>query len=418
MRLKFKTFSQKQLQVLSWWCNNSKSKSKDAIICDGAIRSGKTICMGMSFMMWAFARFNKKSFAICGKTIRSIKRNLIIPLLPTLDGLGFKCKLKISENILEVTLKGNTNIFYLFGGKDESSASLIQGMTLCGVFFDEVALMPKSFVEQALARCSVAGSKFWFNCNPEHPQHWFYKEWIENKKNKNLLYIHFTMDDNPSVTEEIRNRYEKLYNGVFYERFIKGRWVVTQGLIYPDMANKESFCSTPFVNFGKYMVSCDYGTVNPTSIGLWAKYENVWYRINEYYFDSRKEGYQKTDLEHYESLCALTEGIKVDKVTVDPSAASFIALIRKEGKFIVVPAKNDVVDGIRQVSTSLKNGDIKICSTCKNSIREFSLYRWEDSLSKDIPIKENDHAMDDIRYFVSTLMGSAEDDFFAIAMNR
>ena len=418
INLEFKTFSPKQLQVLSWWCNNSKNKNKDAIICDGAIRSGKTICMGISFVMWAFAHFDKKSFAICGKTIRSVKRNLVVPLLPVLEDLGFKCSLKLSENILEISTSGHKNIFYLFGGKDESSAALIQGMTLCGVLFDEVALMPKSFVEQALARCSVNGSKFWFNCNPEHPQHWFYKEWIENKNNKNLLYIHFTMEDNPSITEEIRSRYESLYSGVFYERFIKGRWVITQGLVYPDMTNKENFYSLPFVKFDKYMVSCDYGTVNPTSIGLWGKHNSVWYRIREYYFDSRKEGYQKTDLDHYKSLCDLTDGIKVEKITVDPSAASFITLIRKEGKFTVVPAKNNVVDGIRQVSTALKNGGIKICDVCKNSIREFGLYRWEDSLSKDIPIKENDHAMDDIRYFVSTLMECDEDDFFAIAMDR
>lgn len=374
--------------------------------------------MGISFIMWSFARFNNRSFAICGKTIRSVKRNLVVPLLPTLESLGFKCKLKISENILEINFQGQKNVFYLFGGKDESSASLIQGMTLSGLLFDEVALMPKSFVEQALARCSVDGSKFWFNCNPEHPQHWFYKEWIEDKESKNLLYLHFTMEDNPSITPEIRNRYEDLYSGVFYERFIKGRWVVTQGLVYADMTDKDSFCSVPHVHFEKYMVSCDYGTVNPASMGLWARYNNVWYRINEYYFDSRKEGYQKTDLEHYMALCDLTKDLKIDKITVDPSAASFITLIRKEGKFIVIPAKNNVIDGIRQVSTALKNGDIKICNTCTDSIREFSLYRWEDFLNKDVPVKENDHAMDDIRYFVSTLLESDDDDFFAIAMNR
>lgn len=177
-------FSQKQLQALCWWCRGSPVREKDAVICDGAVRSGKTLCMGISFVAWAFYTFQDAAFALCGKTIRSLKRNLLLPLLPVLGELGFDCRIKNGENLLEITQEGRKNRFYLFGGKDESSAALIQGMTLAGVLFDEVALMPRSFVEQALARCSVEGSKFWFNCNPEHPQHWFYLEWIKQAARK------------------------------------------------------------------------------------------------------------------------------------------------------------------------------------------------------------------------------------------
>ena len=419
MYLEFKSFSKKQLKVLTWWYSPSLLTRYDSLICDGAIRSGKTICIGISFVAWAMKNFNLATFAICGKTLGSIKRNLVDPLLPTLNDIGFSCRFKISENLMTINFGRIENKFYLFSGKDEASAAFIQGITLSGILFDEVALMPRSFVEQALARCSVEGSKFWFSCNPEYPQHWFYQEWISNADKKKALYLHFTMDDNPSLSEEIKQRYAGLYNGTFYERFIEGRWVATYGNVYPEMCSLEAFAEVPEVNFEKYMISCDYGTVNPTSMGLWGKFNGVWYRIREYYYDSRKTGCSKTDEEHYESLCNLSGALKINAITVDPSAASFITLIRKNGRFKVLPAKNNVIDGIRKVSTALKNKTLIICNTCKDSIREFSLYRWEDSQNKDVPVKENDHAMDDIRYFVSTLMDDeANDGFFAFACKR
>ena len=357
------------------------------------------------------------SFAMCGKTIRSLKRNVIIPLMKSLTELGFSYQLKKSENILEVTYNGVMNRFYLFGGKDEMSASLIQGITLAGVFFDEVALMPRSFVEQSLARCSVEGSTFWFNCNPEYPGHWFYREWIKKRELKNALYLHFEMEDNPSLSKKMIARYESLYSGAFYERFVKGRWVAVTGAVYPFMDKDECFPDVPNVEFEEYAVSCDYGTVNPASFGLWGRHENVWYRIEEYYFNSRKEGYQKTDEEHYLSLKNLVGDRKLRCITVDPSAASFIQVIKRHGEFSVIPAKNNVIDGIRRVSTALKNGEIKICSSCRDSIREFSLYRWDEKNGMDNPIKENDHAMDDIRYFVTTILDGGS-GFVAIATRR
>ncbi len=416
--MKFETFSEKQLLTLSWWVKNSPYENYDAIICDGSIRSGKTLCMSLSFIFWSFYRFDQKSFAICGKTIKSIRRNLIVPIMPILDSIGFKCKQKISENVVKINFCGKENNFYLFGGKDESSASLIQGMTLSGVLFDEVALMPKSFVEQAIARCSVAGSKFWFNCNPEYPGHWFYREWILKKDTRKTLYLHFTMNDNPSLSTELKERYKKLYSGTFYQRFIEGKWVAVEGLIYPNMANQNLFYELPTEKPSRYALSCDYGIVNPTSCGLWADINGVWYRVDEYYFDSRKEGESRTDEEHYKFISQMINGKNIDCITVDPSAASFITLIRKEGKYKVIPAKNNVNEGISQVAVALKRGDIKICKNCLNSIREFSLYRWQNTKSRDAPVKENDHAMDDIRYFVSTVLSAEDEPFFAFAAQR
>lgn len=415
--MKIDALSEKQLRVMSWWCEDSEEKGRDAVICDGAVRSGKTFVMGISFIAWAFYRFNDASFAICSKTIRSARRNVVSPILSVLKGLGFEVEDKISSNQLLVSYCGRVNRFYLFGGKDEASASLIQGMTLSGVLLDEVALMPRSFVEQALARCSVSDSKFWFNCNPEYPAHWFYQEWIKKAEAKNALYLHFTMKDNPSLSKETVERYERLYTGTFYRRFIKGEWVELEGAVYPFMASEDAFWDKPEPPFEDYCVSCDYGTVNPASFGLWGKKEEVWYRIDEYYYNSRLEGAQRTDEEHYEALKKLISGRRVSRVVVDPSAASFIELIKRKGELYVVPARNSVTDGVRQVSTALKEGRVRICKNCVDSVREFSLYRWA-SGGEDIPIKENDHAMDDIRYFVTTILNSGDDFIFAVAADR
>ena len=413
----FKQFSQKQLELLSWWCDESPFHKYDAIICDGAVRSGKTVCMSLSFVFWAFYRFCDQSFALCGKTVTGLRRNVITPLLPLLSELGFQCNEQISKNLLEISKGGRKNRFYYFGGKDESSAALIQGMTLAGVMLDEAALMPRSFCEQAIARCSVEGSRLWFNCNPEHPAHWFYKEWILKREEKNCLYLHFQMQDNPALSKEMLERYRSLYSGAFYARFVEGKWAACDGLVYPF------FDSTYLYDVPKtctrYAVSCDYGTVNPTSMGLWGQSGGLWYRIDEFYHSSKAKGFQMTDEEYYRSLCTLIGDKKVDCVVVDPSAASFIECIRRHGKFPVRRADNDVLGGIRKTSDALKSREIRICKPCTDMVREFSLYRWDESARYDAVKKEHDHAMDDMRYFVSTVLRSdGGDDFFAVACKR
>ncbi len=415
--VKFFPFSQKQLQTLNWWCAGSKYSAKNGIICDGAVRSGKTLCMSLSFVFWAFYAFNDTSFALCGKTISSLRRNVVTPMIPMLKSLGFNVTEKISKNMLEIQRGSVKNRFYIFGGRDESSASLIQGMTLGGVLFDEVALMPRSFVEQALARCSLEGSRFWFNCNPEHPFHWFYNEWIKKADEKNMLYLHFTMDDNPSLSPKIKSRYQKLYTGAFYERFVEGKWVAADGLVYP-MFSPEKHIKTAD-SFSEYYLSCDYGTVNPFSLGLWGKGDDGWYRVNEYYHSSREKGVQLTDEEYYGHLKELVGDKSITALIVDPSAASFIETVRRHGEFTVIKAENDVLNGINRVCMALKQNEIFISPVCTDTIRKFSIYRWDNDIKRDAPKKENDHAMDDIRYFVNTVLDMRSDDCaFSIAVER
>lgn len=402
--MEFRAFSPKQMKALSFWHNESPYKDRDALICDGAVRSGKSLCMFLSFILWSFYRFSGADFAICGKTVTSLRRNLITPMSSVLKNLGFECREVLSRSQLIISRDGRENTFYLFGGRDESSAALIQGMTLSGVLFDEVVLMPRSFVEQALARCSVEGSKFFFNCNPQSPSHWFYREWIKNKDAKNALYLHFTMKENPSLSGEMLKRYSSLYSGTFYERFVEGKWVAAEGLVYPFF-DSDALPDAP-CECEEYYISCDYGTVNPSSFGLWGRVGDCWYRLREYYYSSRRSGEQKTDEEYYAELKSLAGECRISAVICDPSAASFITCIRRHGHFRVIAAKNDVLDGIRRVSDALRQGKIKICRGCSDAVREFSLYRWDESSVKDCPRKENDHAMDDIRYFVSTVLYS------------
>lgn len=408
-------FSPKQRRVLSWWMPGSPDCGREAIVCDGAVRSGKTLAMGLGFFLWAMSCFRDQKFGVCGKTIGSLRRNVLSEILPRLRALGAVWQEKRTENLVIVKLWGRENRFYTFGGRDESSAALIQGITFAGIFLDETALMPRSFVEQACARCSVAGSRLWFNCNPEGPEHWFYKIWILEAEKRNCLRLAFTMEDNPSLTEAIRERYRRLYTGVFYQRYILGQWVQAEGRVYdfftPDMLGR------PPEGCESWYISCDYGTVNPTSMGLWGKKGGSWYRVAEFYFDSRREKRQMTDGEYADALETLAGGRELREVIVDPSAASFIEVLRRRG-IPVRKAKNDVLSGIRLTSDCLKSGKIVICDTCPDCIRELGEYLWEPGGGKDRVRKEHDHAMDDMRYFAATVLGTSAPGFAAQSVER
>jgi len=409
-------FSERQRRVLRWWHPNSPDSRYDALICDGAVRSGKTLCLGLSFFLWAMASFSGQRFAVCGKTITSVRRNVVSVLTTYLTRFGMQVKEVRGENRLNVRFLGRENDFYLFGGRDEASASLIQGVTLAGVLLDEVALMPRSFVEQACARCSVAGSRLFFNCNPEGPQHWFYREWIEKAEERGALRLHFTMADNPSLTDEIRQRYERLYSGVFYERFVKGLWAGAQGRVY-DFFSPEMAKPVPDGPFSRFFISCDYGTANPASFGLWGEKDGVYYRVSEYYYDSRREGRQCTDSEYLSALTALAGKRAIEKVIVDPSAASFITLLKQNG-WQVEKANNDVLTGIRRTGDLLKSGKVVICETCTDCLREFDLYCWDEGAAGDRVKKQHDHAMDEVRYFCMSICSQRPGGFAAKSVAR
>ena len=405
---KFQPFSKKQLKVLTWWLPESPVSDLDGIIADGSIRSGKTVSMALSFVMWAMFTFEEQNFAMCGKTIGSFRRNVLMVLKLMLKSRGYKLKDHRADNYLEISFKGKVNYFYIFGGKDERSQDLIQGITLAGVLFDEVALMPESFVNQATGRCSVDGSKFWFNCNPDGPYHWFKTNWIDKAKEKGLVYLHFTMDDNLSLSEKIKQRYASMYSGVFFQRYILGLWVVAEGIIYDMFSEVKHVVEEVKESLQpKYYISCDYGTQNATVFLLWQQgISGIWYCADEYYYSGRDESSQKTDNAYADDLEKFIAGRKIEAIVIDPAAASFIALLRERGHK-TRKARNDVLDGIRFTGMQLNIGKIKFLKKCKNTIQEFSSYIWDAKAcerGEDKPIKQHDHAMDAVRYFCYTIL--------------
>lgn len=375
----------------------------DALICDGAVRSGKTSIMVWAFVRWAMERFSGQRFGICGKTVDSASKNIIVPLISmSLAKERYTMRWRRAEKVLEVTRGPVKNYFEVFGGKDESSFALIQGRTLAGVLLDEVVLMPRSFVEQALTRCSVDGAKLWFSCNPGSPQHWFYTDWIQRHEERNALYLHFEMTDNPGLSEKTLERYQTMFAGVFYDRYVRGLWCLAEGLIYPMFDEKCIAVDEPR-EYGKYIISMDYGIQNPTAMGLWGLCDGVWYQVDEFYHSGRESGAQRTDDEYYEDLERLAGDLPVRTLIIDPSASSFIALVNQKHRFSVRKANNDVINGIAHTASCLQSGIIKVCANCKRTIQEYGLYMWDDKAKEDKPLKENDHAMDMTRYFVNTM---------------
>jgi PBSX family phage terminase large subunit len=404
---KFNPFSIKQRKLLCWWEEGSPYKDYDIVIADGAIRSGKTIAMICSFLIWSQKHFRGEDFIIAGKSIGALKRNVIKPMQQILAAWGWKYQYNRSENYIII----GANTYYLFGANNEASQDVLQGLTAAGALADEVALFPQSFVDQMIGRCSVDGAKIFMNCNPRGPYHFMKVEFIDKALEKLIYYLHFTMDDNLSLSERVKERFRRMFSGVFFKRYILGLWVMAEGIIY-DMFD-EAKHKVPTVDrvYIEYYVSCDYGTQNPTTFGLWGKHHGKWYKVKEYYYSGRDESKQKTDEEFYQDLEKFIGNINAKAVIVDPSAASFIATIRKHGKFRVVHAKNDVLDGIRNMATALNEGLILFNDCCINTFREFFSYIWDDKAAErgeDKPVKQNDHCMDSDRYFVNTIIFGIE----------
>lgn len=405
--MQYQKLSPRQNLTATWWMRDN-FKDMDGIICDGSIRSGKTVSMSVGFITWAMNTFDNQKLAICGKTIEALRRNVTTNIPLWLEGM-YTFVERRSENKMVVTDGKRTNTFYLFGGRDESSYTVIQGITLAGVYFDEVALMPRSFVEQAMGRCSVEGSKFWFNCNPESPVHWFFTEWIKKARKRNVVYLHFTMEDNYSLSDKIRNRYETMYTGVFYRRYILGQWVKAEGLVYPMFDHDKHVVHDEFEPRPKhrYYVSIDYGTVNPFAAGLY-DYDPAHKRatmVRELYYNGGSE--RRVDNEaYYTMLVRLIGDYPIEYIIIDPSASSMVETIQKYGKYLVVKADNDVINGIQDVTKFLNAGALFFHDSCKSTFEEFEAYSWDDESPEDEVIKENDHSMDQLRYFCRTALRS------------
>lgn len=415
---KWQPLSKKQRMLFNWWQADSPVKGHNGIIADGAIRSGKTVAMAVSFVMWAMSNFDRENFIMAGKTVKSFQRNVLKPLQAILPGRGYNCRYLQTDGLLRVSRGLKTNDFYIFGGKDEASQDLVQGLTAAGAYFDEVALMPESFVNQATGRLSVDGSKMWFNCNPEAPLHWFKLQWIDRAKEKGLLLLHFTMDDNNSLSEEIKARYRSMYAGVFYMRFILGLWAVAEGLVYSMFGDGNRYDDetrpAAMLSTSTRYIAVDYGTTNPcVFLDIRDDGQDVWIE-NEWRWDSKSAEAQRmaipnmTDAQYADAMTDFMGADPAEQcmVVVDPSAKSFITELRQRG-FYVKEGDNDVLDGIRETATLITRKKLHVHERCKGLLNEFHSYVWDEKAAQrgeEKPVKMQDHGMDAMRYYVHTVL--------------
>lgn len=409
----FVAFSLKQKKILTWWTDASPYKNYNGIIADGAIRAGKTVPMALSFVFWAMDTFDGQNFGMCGKSIGAFHRNVWSWLKPALIVRGYRIKEVRTgpDKHVEIRYRGKLNYFYIFGGKDERSQDLIQGITLAGIYFDEVALMPESFVNQGTGRCSVEGAKLWFNCNPDSPMHWFKVNWLEKVAEKKLLHLHFNMDDNPSLSEETKKRYKSMFVGVFFQRFILGLWVMATGVIYDMFSQEENTYNDgegpDYDLWYQRYYSIDYGTINPFAVSEIIEQNHFYYIEDELYYDSKAGNRQKDDDEYAEDLLKFIDGKRYSAIIIDPSAASFKVTCRKKS-LRTRDADNDVLDGIRLVASLFALRRLKVNKDrCKNLLKEIPSYIWDEKAAErgeEKPVKAHDHLLDEIRYFCKTIV--------------
>ena len=381
-------FSKKQLEY--WRLANHRWNIKQ-----GATRSGKTFLDYYLIPKRILECKGKGLIVLMGNTRGTLNRNILEPM----------------RNIWGKELIGNIgsdNTVNMFGrkvhtlGADKiTQVQKLQGAGIEYCYGDEVTTWNEEVFSMLKSRLDKPNSLFDGTCNPDSPNHWL-KQFLDS--DADIFLQHYTIDDNPFNSPEFVKNLKKEYFGtVYYDRFILGEWAAAEGLVYPMFSQDEHIVSD-FNENGEFYISIDYGTNNPTSMGLWQKSNGIATRIDEYYYDSKKTLRQLTDEEYYDALSELAGDRKIKCVIVDPSAASFITTIRRHGRFIVKKADNRVLDGIRFCSTLLSQKRLRFNSSCKDIIREFGAYRWDNEALEDTVIKQNDHAMDDMRYFCQTIM--------------
>lgn len=373
----------------------------------GAVRSGKSF-----ISLWSLIDMCHKAppgnLVIIGRTNDTIKRNIIDELLnfPSIKAHYYPGK-------RELHMEGR--IIYCIGANDERSESKIRGPTFSGAYVDEATLIPESFFKMLLSRLSRDGSQLLATTNPDSPFHWLKKDFIDRSE-LDIKVFNFRMEDNPSLSSHYVDALKKEYRGLWYRRFIDGEWCLAEGSVYDFFDESIHVIDEP-PSFAKYyIVGVDYGTTNPCAFTLIGFNDDtptkIWVQ-KEYYFDSKKEGFQKTDAEYANDFIDFISDYPIKTVYIDPSAASFkLELKRKRSSLAIRDAQNDVSNGIRVVSMRLATGDLKICKECRNLIQEFQSYVWDTKKSDrglDQPLKAWDHCLDSLRYSIFSHWGEKRD---------
>lgn len=401
-------YTPKQLDLMRLWQHN---KLKRINLLEGSVSSGKT---WISLVLWAFwvktmPNDPDSLYLMAARSLTTLKRNCLLLLQSLVGEKNFTFSLSSKEGHLF------GRHILLEGANDAQAEAKIRGLTLQGAYCDEVTKLPYDFWVMLLSRLRKPGAKLFATTNPDAPGHWLKKEYMDRSDDLDILIIKFLLDDNTTLPEEYVRNIKKEYSGVFYERFILGKWVLAEGIIYPMY--QQAIEEPPDGEPDDYRLSIDYGTMNAFAALLWEKHGKTWYATKGYYYSGRDKGVTKTDEEYGNDLDVFMKPIIENmpkkkilgetytskiKTIIDPSAASMITLLRKKAWCTVIPADNDVIDGIRDTATAMLLGLIKISPAIKEWKEEAEGYVWDDAEGEDRPVKINDHMMDSTRYFVFT----------------
>lgn len=362
----------------------------------GATRSGKTF---LDYYLIPKRILNCRGsglIVLLGNTRGTLSRNILDPMR-NIWGEELIGKIGADNTVMMFGKKVHT-----LGADKVSQVQKLQGAGIEYCYGDEVTTWCEEVFSMLKSRLDKPTSLFDGTCNPDSPSHWF-KKFLDS--DADIFVQHYTIDDNPFNSPEFVKNLKKEYKGtVYYDRFILGKWAAAEGLVYPMFSPEKHLVEFDEDPNGEYYISVDYGTVNPTSMGLWCKQGKNAIRVREYYYNSKKSMKQLTDAEYYDELCKLAKGHDIRYVIVDPSAASFITTIKRHGRFMVKKADNKVLDGIRLCASLISGGNLQFCKSCTDLIREFGSYCWDNDSADDAVIKRNDHAMDDMRYFCQSIM--------------
>ena len=403
-------YTAKQRALMELWRTNKLHRIN---LLEGSVSSGKT---WISLVLWAFwvktmPNYPDSLYLMAARSLTTLKRNCLLLLQSLVGERNFKFSLSSKEGWLF------GRHILLEGANDAQAEAKIRGLTLQGAYCDEVTKLPHDFWMMLLSRLRKSGAKLFATTNPDSPGHWLKTEYIDRADEIDILVLKFLLDDNTTLPAEYVENIKKEYTGVFYDRFILGAWILAEGIIYPMY--QQAIADPPEGSRATdYRLSIDYGTMNAFAALLWEKHGSVWYATKGYYYSGRDKGVTKTDEEYGRDLDEFVKpvienmppkyilGDKVSqkiKTIIDPSAASFITLLRKGSYYTVIPADNDVIDGIRDTATAMLLGLIKISPSIKEWKQEAEGYVWDETAGEDRPVKENDHYCDAVRYFVYTM---------------
>ena len=365
-------------------------------ILEGSVSSGKTWISLLLWALWVSKMPLDGQYMMCAKSLTTLKRNCLVLLQELVGERIFTFSISAKEG----QLFGRKILFE--GANDMRSESKIRGLTLQGAYCDELTQFPEDFFSMLLSRLRKPAAKLFATTNPDSPSHWLKVKYLDRAESLDLLDVTFLLEDNSTLPADYVENIKSEYVGVFYERFILGRWVVAEGAIYPEY--EQAIAEVPNTPIEAKALSIDYGTQNPFAALFWEKHGGIWYAVDEYYYSGRTTNKQKTDDEYGQDMDEFIKpyvlpGEKLETI-IDPAAASFIALLKKKNWSKVRAADNAVEDGIRETASAMYRGLIKFSPTLTAWKKEAQGYVWDADTEK--PVKESDHLMDSMRYFVKT----------------